>query len=211
MQHYSAAQPIRTFNFALSGAMVTTAQLPASWQEHSLGIFPVEEQVSLNFVPRCGAKPARCQWASDSAIFIIFGGINDLLNPVVPSTPETRAMVLQHYYMTVKNLRAVGARNFLFLNLPPIHRSDTVTMMTEAMRTNFEHYNTLLRAMRNTLMHEVQDVNVRLFDTYTLWADVLRNPDAFEQTRGVTRLVEPCVPYATLYVDAALSPRTQNC
>jgi len=150
----------------------------------------------------CGldADAQKCDWEPDTALFMLFGGINDVLSTFMLHTERAPERVMRRYRGAIVRLYDDGARNFLLLNLPPMDRIGVAGEDTAQKRADVAEFNRLLRVMRNSLMREFADMSVRLFDTNKLWSDVLDDPDAFEQTKGITRLVDPCVAYAGSYV-----------
>lgn len=192
-----------TYNFAITGAAITEALLPSFLLSPKSPARPLEEQVSETFMGLCGLDAdaaQQCDWEPESALFMFFGGINDILSPFILHTERAPERVIRRYRGAVTRLYDDGARNFLLLNVPPIERIGVAGKDTAQKRADVAEFNRLMRVTRNSLMREFGDINVRLFDTYQLWCDVLDHPDAFEQTKGITRLVDPCAAYAGSYV-----------
>ena len=158
--------------------------------------------MSETFMGLCGpeADAQKCGWKPETALFMFFGGVNDILSTFMLNTERAPDRVIRRYRGSIARLYDDGARNFLLLNVPPIERIGVAGEDTAQKRADVEDFNRLLRVMRNSLMREFTDMSVRLFDTNKLWGDVLNDPDAFEQTKGITRLVDPCMAYAGSYV-----------
>ncbi|CCO36415.1 hypothetical protein BN14_10549 [Rhizoctonia solani AG-1 IB] len=75
-------------------------------------------QVQTEFLPTAGQKTANTPWTADNSIFISWIGINDLASPDIAIEPTISQIMQQQ-----QNLYNLGARNFIFVNVPPWDRS----------------------------------------------------------------------------------------
>lgn len=200
---YSRNHSVYTYNFAISGAMVTNALMPPWLLSPTQQNLPVDEQISHNFETYCGASTFECPWKADSSLFVIFAGINDVSAPFYIGAERQPLAVLPYYYKNVRKLYSLGARNFLFMNVPPLDQIGEANEYTVHKRNDILAYNARLRQLRNAVVAELPDINTRLFDTRQLYADVIRTPERFEQTKGMTRMDRDCPAYAGPY-DACL-------
>ncbi|KAG6866381.1 hypothetical protein C0993_007542, partial [Termitomyces sp. T159_Od127] len=96
-----------TYNYAYGGATID-ATLVAPFAPTVLSL---TDQVN-QFLSGAGTKPAATPWTSADSLFSIWIGINDIGNS---------------YYLGGDRDANVGARNFLFVNVPPVDRSPLMT------------------------------------------------------------------------------------
>lgn len=197
---YSRNHSILTYNFALSGAMVTNELMPSWLTSPTQTNKPVEDQISRNFETYCGRSTFECPWTPETSLFFVFAGINDVFAPYFIGTDRRPLEVLPHYYKNVRKLYSLGARNFVFMNVPPLDQIGEVNEYTAHKREDVLAYNARLLLLRNAIVAELPDINTRLFDTRQLYADVIRAPESFEQTKGMTQMVRDCFAYAGTYV-----------
>ncbi|KAI8998626.1 hypothetical protein BD414DRAFT_453552 [Trametes punicea] len=79
----------------------------------------VRKQVQVNFLPRAGEKPEWAPWRADNSLFITWIGINDCALLGLEDIPSA----LDELFLEQERLYEAGARNFLFIDVPPIHRT----------------------------------------------------------------------------------------
>lgn len=92
-----------------------------------------------------------------------------------------------------------GARNFLFLNVPPIDRSPG-TISQGVFASLFEaatvkDFNSRLANLAQTLRSAHADSTVFYFDTNLLFTRVLDHPSSYTQTEGYRNTNSFCVSY----------------
>ncbi|KAH9946107.1 SGNH hydrolase-type esterase domain-containing protein [Epithele typhae] len=120
--------PLLVYNYAVGGASMPD----------------VRDQIQVNFMPRVGQKPDWAPWTSEDTLFTTWVGINDcgFLDPEqVPATVEG-LFAQQH------SLYKIGARNFLFIDVPPIHRSPVGVNFSSVdpnFRVTYEKWNASLQ------------------------------------------------------------------
>jgi len=100
--------------------------------------------------------------------------------------------------MSVK-VYAVGARNFLFLNVPPVERAPA-TLEYGADDQIIEgaailEWNGRLIKVARQLRGKHADVTVFALDTYSIFNAVLNNPKVFPQTAGYRNTTRYCATY----------------
>ena len=132
---------VLSYNFATSGATISDSIIAGvSPDTHSL-----QQQVENYFRPKYSTPGGEnASWSADDAVFLIFIGINeyvdeskhpshvaDMLESIGlsyqsdPSADNVSAL-LQAYFHYVDELHGSGARNFLFVNVPPFNRSPAI-------------------------------------------------------------------------------------
>jgi phospholipase/lecithinase/hemolysin len=100
--------------------------------------------------------------------------------------------------MSVK-VYAVGARNFLFLNVPSIERAPVTLeygasdQMLEGI--TIQEWNWRLVKVVQQLREKHADVTIFDLDTYTIFNAVLNNPKIFPQTAGYRNTTSYCEAY----------------
>lgn len=76
----------------------------------------VGQQITRHFLPSAGTKPDWAPWTSEQSLFITWVGTNDL-GWGVEAEPTLAAL-----FQLQDQLYATGARNFLFIDVPPVNR-----------------------------------------------------------------------------------------
>ncbi|CCM06439.1 uncharacterized protein FIBRA_08701 [Fibroporia radiculosa] len=112
----------KVFNLASGGATIDAA-LVAPYEPTVLSIV---DQVS-QFQEYLAAKPYGAQWDSADSLFAIWIGINDVGNSYawtnVTSQSAFHTILMERLFSQVDILYEDGARNFLFLTVPPTNRA----------------------------------------------------------------------------------------
>ena len=92
-----------------------------------------------------------------------------------------------------------GARNFLFLNVPPVDRAPISASLSASDRFWLIEYigafNFRLGALLYNLALRYQDVTVFSFDTNSLFLSVLDDSTQFEETKNYQNLSGYCPAY----------------
>ncbi|KAH8808553.1 hypothetical protein F5884DRAFT_673363 [Xylogone sp. PMI_703] len=186
-----------TYNLAYGGATIDSA-LVAPYEPTVLS---VAEQVEDEFFPAYGSHKSPA-WSSDNTLFAIFDGINDVGNSYYYGTPTTttlNAEIFAVYDGLVQMLYDAGGRNFLFLNVPPVDRSPLITGQGASAETlekaDITAWNDAVVAMAQGLKAAHSDVNVFVYDTNSIFTEVLDNPASFPQTSIYQNTTAYCVAY----------------
>lgn len=97
------------------------------------------------------------------------------------------------------DLYDVGARNFLFLNVPPIDRAPmTVEQGEDAMQledTMVTDWNERVAALAQDLRSNYTGTFVAEFDYHTLMGDVIDDPTIYPETAVYKNTTEYCDAY----------------
>lgn len=103
------------------------------------------------------------------------------------------------YSGLVDELYTAGARNFLFLNVPPIERAPlTVEEGEEAMEledTMVRDFNARLEGLAENMRSNYTGTFVVEFDYHTLMGEVMDDPTAYPETAVYKNTTEYCVAY----------------
>jgi outer membrane lipase/esterase len=121
--------------------------------------------------------------ASSTALYTIWGGANDFF--FGNNTPGTAASVADSLYANIQTLAGKGAKDFLWVNLPPLGLtprggSNGSTLEQEVSAFNQEWAVDLAKL-------QGQGVNVVGVDVFSLFLQVAQNPGAY----GFTNITDP--------------------
>ncbi|KAI9657664.1 MAG: hypothetical protein M1821_002840 [Bathelium mastoideum] len=185
---------IETYNLASGGATVDTdLVVPFLPTVHSM-----KEQVEEIYLPRYGSSR---KWSSDTAWFAIWIGINDVGNSFAAGNDTLNSKIFGVYGDLVRKLYVSGARNFLFLNVPPLERTPrTVAEGSEAQaleKADIADFNSRILKLTRDLSKSYLDVSAVHFDAHALFNQVLDDPTAFPETRGYKNVTDWCQQYSS--------------
>lgn len=189
---------VLTYDLAFGGATVDSS-LVAPFEPTVLS---VAEQVLDEFFPTYASSPAIAPWSTDDTLFAVFIGINDVGNSYFEGVPATTTLndeIFDVYSGLVQMLYNTGARNFLFLNVPPVDRSPLTqaegASAAAQEAADLAAFNTAITNMASELKKTHTDTNVFTFDTNSLFTKVLDNPKSFPQTSIYKNTTTFCVDY----------------
>lgn len=134
----------------------------------------VKRQVETSFLPDLGEKPQWAPWTATDSLFVTWVGINDCARSAGENRPHDTLFSLQ------EQLYDAGARNFLFFDVPTIHRCPAVPLERQGkMQATFESWNmTLCEAIeRFSAAHD--DASVFLFSAFRAFDSLLDHPETF--------------------------------
>ncbi|KAF9484721.1 hypothetical protein BDN70DRAFT_872259 [Pholiota conissans] len=133
----------------------------------------VSRQVQNLFLPGLGKKPAGTPWTAEETLFITWVGINDCASQVRDDAMERLFDLQDRVYST-------GARNFLFINVPPIHRSPAIRIRTgEAAPQMLTTWNANLRKAAQKFCSTHLNSSVFLLSSFHFFNTLLDNPTAY--------------------------------
>ncbi|KAH0826968.1 carbohydrate esterase family 16 protein [Lanmaoa asiatica] len=203
----------QTFNLAYGGATIDSALVPP----YLPTVLSVVDQVS-EFNKYLASKPTGAQWDSTNSLFAIWIGINDIGNSVgwvgvsqcyrqhafdVWTLEQTNITQSQFYgtlmhrlFSQVDDLYNAGARNFLFLTVPPTDRAplflEQGPQTRAQMDTDIVNYNTQLTQMVRDFQENYADLgSVTVFDTQPIFNTLLNE----WQTFGFVNVTGYCAAY----------------
>ncbi|KAJ7072945.1 hypothetical protein C8F01DRAFT_951019, partial [Mycena amicta] len=122
LTQHNPHQNMLVHDYAAGGARV-----PAS----SRGAGSVERQVDEYFFNGYAIKPQAVEgsedteliWKAANSLFVTWAGINDCAYELFPSSASTHDETLDLLFGLQEKLYNAGARQFLFIDVPPIKRS----------------------------------------------------------------------------------------
>jgi len=167
---------VKTFDLAYGGATIDAALVPP----YLYSVLSVVDQVS-EFNDYLASKPAGAQWDSANSLFAIWIGINDV-GTSVGWTNVTQfqfyGILMDRLFSQVDELYNMGARNFLFLTVPPVDRApiflEQGPRAAAQMGTDIANYNTqLTQSVRNFQANYTDLGSVMVFDTQPIFNTLL--------------------------------------
>lgn len=189
---------VQTYNLAKGGASVDSFGLPNPFR-------PFDQQVEKFFLPSYAQNNTTlATWRSDNTLFTSFFGINDVnLFYKFNNATAVAAMIMSTYASLVEDLYQAGARNFLFMNVPPINRApftvnqgDMSKTFVEMNRVAVADFNMRITNMVGRLVEQHTDTTVFLFDTFRLFNAVLNEPESRKETAGYKDTTGFCFAYS---------------
>ncbi len=128
------------------------------------------------------------QQADSEALYIVWAGPNDYWDQ-----PNANPTVSVNNIKTgIQSLYNIGARNFLIPNLPDLGRTPRGLISNEESQrlSNLTNtHNSLLDTTIEDLRLQLNDINLVSFDVFSLFNDVLENPETF----GFENVTTPCI------------------
>jgi len=197
------ASALQTYNLAYGGATVDSA-LVAPYKPTVLSL---KDQVTTEFLPGyAGEKPSAAaslpHWAGADTLFAVWIGINDVGNSYYRNDTEAlNRKILDVYAALVTSLVDAGARNLLFLNVPPVDRSPLITdqgAFAEATeKADIAAFNSLVEGLARSVKtsEKGKEANVWFFDVNSLFGKVLDDPTKFTETAGYKNVTAFCTEY----------------
>ncbi|KAI0362113.1 hypothetical protein OH77DRAFT_1416330 [Trametes cingulata] len=137
----------------------------------------VRRQVQVNFLPRVGEKPEWAPWEAENTLFITWIGINDCARLELEEIPAT----LDELFAEQERLYDIGARNFLYIDVPPIHRTPVGVLFSGVKPDHYrpyEFWNSCLQAQVASFAARHPDVTTLFFSSWATFTRVLDDPVA---------------------------------
>ncbi|KAF8654057.1 hypothetical protein AX16_003591 [Volvariella volvacea WC 439] len=149
------ANPLLVYDYAVGGDLVAG----------------VKRQITDRFLPRVGKKPDWAPWAAEDSLFVTWVGINDCAYSRKHDSSIKRLFELQ------AELYDAGARNFCFIDVPPIQRSPAIPAHSEDEYSGvYSGWNECLLKGAQTFSAERQDATVLLFSSWDTFTKLLDSP-----------------------------------
>ncbi|KAI9574210.1 carbohydrate esterase family 16 protein [Boletus coccyginus] len=213
---------VKTFNLAYGGATIDSALVPP----YLPTVLSVVDQVS-EFNEYLASKPAGAEWNSANSLFAIWIGINDV-GTSVGWTNITQSQfygtLLDRLFSQVDDLYNAGARNFLFLTVPPTNRSPLTLeqgpQTAAQLGADIADYNTQLTQSVCNFQENYADLgSITIFDTQPIFNTLLDEWQTFgfvnvtgycaayeNGTPTTTYQVEGCAPVSSYFWLNSLHP-----
>lgn len=187
---------IETVNLAYGGATVDSALVTP----YLPTVLSLKAQIQTEFLPLYAADEV-LPWKSSDTLFGIFIGINDVGNSYgsLNSSVDLNGLIFAEYASLVEQLYSAGAKNFLFLNVPPVDRSPLTTAQganASALEAkDIAYFNSQVSVLATNLTTTHKDATAFVFDTNTLFTQVLDDPQRFPETALYKNTTNYCVGY----------------
>ncbi|QIW99443.1 hypothetical protein AMS68_004961 [Peltaster fructicola] len=186
---------VLTLNMAAGGATVDM-DLIAPGVPHST-LRSLKTQIVEQFPALYGKPPETYPWTADSSIFIIWIGLNDIHNADEETQHNFPAEFVE-YAAYADLLYQTGARNIMFMNIPPIERAPLAEIIDtyDDWHLWVAGWNANLTSLVYNFRAHHPDATVFLFDTFKLYDDVMNEPCLFPESCGFEVTTKFCPTYA---------------
>ncbi|KAI1435427.1 hypothetical protein GGR50DRAFT_694123 [Xylaria sp. CBS 124048] len=191
------ASALLTYNFAYGGATVDSDLV----EPYEPTILSVKDQVETEFVPGYTGSSAKAEWSGDDSIFAVWIGINDIGYSYYNGANATNALNTQIFAVLLDLMNQIydaGGRNYLFINVPPLERTPLIKPQGETAisldAADVADWNQRVVDLGNTLKAK-NDTNVWVYDSNTVFNQILDDPTSFPQTAGLKNTTDYCAAY----------------
>lgn len=141
----------------------------------------VVRQVQRRFLPVLGTQPDWAPWTSSDSLFVTWVGINDCAYMTGDKEQYVQlclnSVVEQHAILYDR-----GARNFMFIDVPPIERSPAIPLARSKQPgsgDNYKLWNTTLHQAVEAFISARPDATAIIYSSYATFTRVLDDPVKF--------------------------------
>jgi phospholipase/lecithinase/hemolysin len=194
--NYNASY-LQTYNMAYGGATVDSALVTP----YASTVLSLKNQVQDLYLPTYGPASRSVPWTGSSSLFAFFIGINDVGNSWWLNNSTLYDLIFSEYESLLTQVYATGARNFLFLSVPPINLAPLTLANGDYAIENeglaILDWNKRVTAL-TTKFKTGKNGTVTTFvhDTYKVFNDVIKKPTTYAQTSGLKNTTGFCAAYA---------------
>ncbi|EPS43688.1 hypothetical protein H072_2301 [Dactylellina haptotyla CBS 200.50] len=177
---------LQTWNLAYGGATIDSA-LVTPWRDDVLSL---KQQVQDLFLPYLSTPPDRSahspfpRWKSDTSLFLTWIGINDIGNSWWYQNTTFHDVLMDEYFLNMGSLYDAGARNFVFINVPPVDRSplmlDQGDWSTSTEKMMLKDFNDKLVTRVANFEKEHRGTSTWVFDSVSIFNYILDHPETAE-------------------------------
>ncbi|KAI5266786.1 hypothetical protein E4T47_08217 [Aureobasidium subglaciale] len=186
---------IETVNLAYGGATVD-GTLVAPYKP---SVLSVKQQVQTQFLPIYASHFSPVPWSSFDTLFTIFIGINDVGNSYASQNATLLSTIFTELSGLVDQLYTTGARNFLFMNVPPVDLSPLTQAAGPSSQAieaaDIADWNHRITTLSKSLSQKYTDTTSFLFDTHKVFSRVIEHPCAYPQTCAYQNTTAYCQAY----------------
>ncbi|KAJ7051473.1 fungal cellulose binding domain-containing protein [Mycena amicta] len=167
-----------THNYVSGGATIDADLAPPYLP------FPIVRSLR-NQVQRFLRDKADGRFIFSEALFTVWIGINDIANSYASQGDRFvfNDTLLDAYFALMRELQAAGARNILFINVPPIERTPLMLELAQETRTLVSSlvldFNTKLAQRIESFKLDYIDVKIRCWDVHACFTAILDNPTVY--------------------------------
>lgn len=165
-------------------------------------VLSLKDQVQNEFLPRYGSHPADVPWKAADSLFAFFIGINDVGNSWWLNNATLYDAIFTRYTDLLEQVYKTGARNFLFLSVPPVNLAP-LTLNKDDGGYSVENegkvildWNKRLTSLTAAFKKNHTDASLFVHDTYRVFNDVIKSPKVYPQTSGLKNVTSYCAAYA---------------
>lgn len=136
----------------------------------------LRNQVERHFLRSAGAKPEWAPWTAQRALFVSWVGINDLGWGMKPEGQLEKLFGLQ------EQLYDAGARNFVFIDVPPVNRFPgglAARRGNPEVAMKYREWNDVLRTQVEGFREKHPDVAAFIWSSYDVFNRIMDNPAEF--------------------------------
>ncbi|KAH9951458.1 SGNH hydrolase-type esterase domain-containing protein [Amylocystis lapponica] len=159
--NYSNHGPLLVYDYAVGGDTVAG----------------VSQQVREMFLPRVGSHPFWAPWGPSDTLFITWVGINDC----AWADETTIELSIKRLFADQELLYESGARNFLFVDIPPIHRTPAGRavhhLWPKDKPTSYSMWNAHLPEAIMRFVKAHPDITTLLYSSWNTFNRVLDDPE----------------------------------
>ncbi|KAH7145375.1 putative lysophospholipase A [Dactylonectria estremocensis] len=172
---------VQLWDFAFAGADISEKFTPL---HHSYTV-PMVNQTQQYLT---WAEPVlKTQMDKSKALVAIWIGINDISDSKLydVNLPELYDSMIEFMFeSSVKPLYKAGYHNYLFINLPPIHRSPSYVNKAQPSlnATMIEWWNSRLSKYSSQFFRDHKSATTLVYDSFSFLNNVLDNPSNYEIT-----------------------------
>jgi len=170
---------IFNYNFAYGGATIDASLVPP----YESSVLSLTDQVN-EYLGSIANKPASTPWTSSDTLFSVWIGINDIGNSYYNNGGSAfNTKLINAYFALVQKLYNSGARNFLFINVPPIDRSPLMLAQSASAQAQeksvIADFNSQLSAAISKFGASNSGVHTWLWDSNAAFTTVLNSPRTY--------------------------------
>ncbi|KAF2020915.1 carbohydrate esterase family 16 protein [Aaosphaeria arxii CBS 175.79] len=193
-QQYNAST-LLTYNVAYGGATVDSALVTP----YAPTVLSLKDQVEKLYLPKYGANPSSVPWEASDSLFAFWIGINDVGNSWWLNNATLYDLIFLEYDSLVEKIYDTGARNFLFLTVPPVNLAPlTLENGPDAVEGEGKvilDWNERVKKLAGGLALKHAGVKTFVHDTHKVYSDIIEDVNAFEQTEGLKNVTGYCKAY----------------
>ncbi|KAJ7061257.1 hypothetical protein C8F01DRAFT_160319 [Mycena amicta] len=174
-----------TYNYASGGATIN-ASLVTPFEPTVLSLIDqVNEFLSAPASGGVASKPATTPWTSTNTLFSVWIGVNDMAGSYSQAGDRGAfaEVLLGEYFALMQKLVNVGARNFLFLNVPRVDLTPLIIQQGTAaqalLKSVIADFNTRLATHIASFKAANSGTTTFLWDSNAAFTTILANPTQF--------------------------------
>ncbi|CAH0035140.1 unnamed protein product [Clonostachys rhizophaga] len=124
----------------------------------------------------------------NTSLFAVWIGINDIANSYLSDDLDVHENIFKSFRYRIASLYEAGARNFLFLTVPPLEHAPRITGSSASatrvplMANATAHWNSEYKVFQKRINYLYPNATVFVYDTYPLFQKVINDPSQFEET-----------------------------